>query len=81
MALEAFWHSDRAECIPVSGRRRVGKTALLEHFAADKRIVYYRCQLKVTEQQLPLFGQALARMSDDPFIIAQPLRPGLRSSR
>lgn len=43
--LEQFWHSDRAECIPVTGRRRVGKTSLLERFAQGKRAVYYRCML------------------------------------
>ena len=36
-ALEKFWRSERAECIPITGRRRVGKTFLLEHFAQGKR--------------------------------------------
>lgn len=38
-ALEGFWNSARAECIPVTGRRRVGKTYLLGHFAQNKRAV------------------------------------------
>lgn len=71
-ALASFWNSGRAECIPVSGRRRVGKTALLEHFADNKPVIYYRCQLQETGRQLPLFGQALADLSTDPFIRAQP---------
>src|SRR5947209_12389183 len=71
-ALEAFWASGRAQCIPVTGRRRVGKTFLIEHFAAGKRVVYYRCQLRGTSEQLPLLGEALAELTDDPVIRAQP---------
>jgi AAA+ ATPase superfamily predicted ATPase len=71
-ALEQFWRSDRAECIPVTGRRRVGKTFLLEHFAQGKRAVYYRCLLIATAEQLPALGQALADLAGDPVLDAQP---------
>src|SRR6187549_2137506 len=57
-ALEDFWSAGSAQCIPVTGRRRVGKTFLLEHFAQGKQVVYYRCQLGDTAEQLPLFGAA-----------------------
>ena len=70
--LEGFWHSQRAECIPVTGRRRVGKTYLLEHFSQNKRAVYYRCFLTGTAEQLPALGQALADFSGDSVLIAQP---------
>ena len=71
-ALEQFWRSERAECIPVTGRRRVGKTFLLEHFAQGKRAVYYRCLLTGTAEQLPALGQALADLAGDPVLAAQP---------
>src|SRR3954447_6299131 len=71
-ALERFWSLRPAQCIPVSGRRRVGKTFLLEHFAAGRRQVYYRCQLSGTPEQLPLFGEALAVLSEDAFVRGQP---------
>ena len=71
-ALEQFWRSERAECILVTGRRRVGKTFLLEHFAQGKRAVYYRCLLTGTPEQLPALGQALAELAGDPVLIAQP---------
>ncbi len=71
-ALEQFWRSERAECIPVTGRRRVGKTFLLEHFAQGKRAVYYRCWLTGTAEQLPALGQALADLAGDPVLAAQP---------
>jgi AAA+ ATPase superfamily predicted ATPase len=71
-ALEGFWRSGRAECIPVTGRRRVGKTFLLEQFAGDKRIVYYRCQLRGSAEQIPQLGAQLAELSADPVLQAQP---------
>lgn len=70
--LEQFWASERAQCISVVGRRRVGKTYLLEHFAEGKQTVYYRCQLRGTADQLPLLGAALADIADDPVNRAQP---------
>jgi len=71
-ALEQFWRSNQAECIPVTGRRRVGKTFLLEHFAHGKRAVYYRCLLTETPEQLPALGRALAELAGDPVLVAQP---------
>lgn len=71
-ALEQFWRSGRAECIPVTGRRRVGKTYLLEHFAAGKRAVYYRCQSVGSTEQLAALGQALVELTSDPVLHAQP---------
>jgi uncharacterized protein len=71
-ALERFWSAPAAQCIPVLGRRRVGKTFLLEQFAAGRRHVYYRCQLRGSEEQLPLLGEALARLAADPVLEVQP---------
>ncbi len=71
-ALEEFWTSPRAQCIGVRGRRRVGKTYLLEHFARGKRVVYHRCALKGTGEQLYDLGAALAERSADPVLMAQP---------
>lgn len=71
-ALERFWRDQRAHCLPVTGRRRVGKTYLLEHFAAGKRVVYYRCRLQGTPEQLPRLGEALAEQSGDAVLHANP---------
>ena len=70
--LKEFWESTRAHCIPVVGRRRVGKTALLEKFAEGKNMVYYRCSLAHTDEQLPLLGAALASHGNDAVLTAQP---------
>lgn len=71
-ALERFWSQRSAQCIPVTGRRRVGKTFLIEQFSASRRHVYYRCQLRGTPEQISLLGESLAALSDDPFVRAQP---------
>lgn len=71
-ALERFWSLPSAQCIPVVGRRRVGKTFLIERFAVGRRHVYYRCQLRGTDEQLPRLGEALAMLSDDAIVRAQP---------
>ncbi|HEV8635473.1 MAG TPA: ATP-binding protein [Chloroflexota bacterium] len=71
-ALDRFWEEPSAQCIPVVGRRRVGKTYLLEHFAAGKRHVYHRCNLQGTEHQLARLGAAIAEATGDPVLRAQP---------
>ncbi len=38
--LERIWQTDGAQLVTIWGRRRVGKSALLSHFAAGKRAVY-----------------------------------------
>ena len=71
-ALARFWEAPTAQCIPVVGRRRVGKTYLLEHFAADKRRVYHRCNLQGTDAQLARLGAVLAEATGDAVLRAQP---------
>lgn len=71
-ALERFWLLRSAQCIPVMGRRRVGKTFMLEHFSSTRQTVYFRCELRGTAEQLPLLGAALARLAGDPILQAQP---------
>lgn len=40
-SLERWWNTERSRPGLVWGRRRVGKTALIAHFARDKRMVFY----------------------------------------
>ena len=71
-SLEQFWTSGRAQFVPMVGRRRVGKTYLAEHFAADKRVAYFRCRLAATSEQLPALGATLAELADDAVLRAEP---------
>jgi len=51
-ALEKRYKSDQAEFIVITGRRRVGKTALLTKFAVDKRAIRFTAYLDSEESQL-----------------------------
>lgn len=40
-ALESLYKSDKFEFVVIYGRRRVGKTALINHFVNDKKSIYF----------------------------------------
>ena len=71
-SLDRFWRSGQPQLIPITGRRRVGKTYLAEHFAQGKRFAYFRCRLVATAEQLPALGAVLADVADDPVLRAEP---------
>lgn len=71
-ALDGYWRSGKAELIAVSGRRRVGKTYLLDRFQTGKATVYHRCRLEGTPEQLARLGPALATMAGDSVLVASP---------
>jgi AAA+ ATPase superfamily predicted ATPase len=71
-SLERFWRSDSAQFIPMTGRRRVGKTSLAEHFAQGKRVAYFRCRLVPTAEQLPGLGRVLADLTNERVLRAEP---------
>lgn len=53
------YNSNHAELIVLYGRRRVGKTELLRHFAKDKSHVFYVCRETVDSEQLKLFSKKI----------------------
>ena len=59
-ALERHYASGRAGLIPVYGRRRVGKTELLLHFASKKPTVYFTASDKLRTPQMIDFVRAAA---------------------
>lgn len=59
--LEKAWNSDRFEFIVIYGRRRVGKSFLIDAFTEDKKGVYFEAAQGGTEvTQLRLFSRAVA---------------------
>ena len=40
-ALDKLYKSDKFEFVVIYGRRRVGKTALINQFIGDKKSIYY----------------------------------------
>lgn len=59
-ALERHYQAARAGLIPVYGRRRVGKTELLLHFASRKPTVYFTASDKLRTPQMVDFVRAAA---------------------
>jgi len=66
--LERLWGSPGAELVLVWGRRRVGKSYLLAHFARGKRAVHYTATERAPELELAEFSERVREV----------LRPGPR---
>ncbi|CAM3073739.1 ATP-binding protein [Saccharomonospora xinjiangensis] len=65
--------SDRAELLIVYGRRRVGKTELLNHLATEVRSFVLEATETVKHEQLADFTAELARVSGDDLLARQSL--------
>jgi AAA+ ATPase superfamily predicted ATPase len=69
--LDERYHSSQAEFIVVTGRRRVGKTALLAQFAQDKPGVIFLAYLNSEEALLRQFS-LLVRQAEEPTLPPDP---------
>jgi AAA+ ATPase superfamily predicted ATPase len=61
--LEELFRSPRAEMFVLYGRRRVGKTELLQQFCSHKRSAYFLAAQVREKDNLRAFRDALARGS------------------
>ena len=59
-ALERWWSGRGSGIALVWGRRRIGKTALVQQFAADKRVVYHTGAGRPPAAELALLSAAAA---------------------
>ena len=57
--LQERYDSDRAELVVLYGRRRIGKTELLQQFARDKSPVFYACTECTDQEQLARFSKRI----------------------
>ncbi len=71
--LERMFHRAGAQMVVVWGRRRVGKTALLQHFALRKRMLYHVGTLSTERMELERWSARAAEFFQDPLLVAQPL--------
>lgn len=67
------WDAADARFLVVWGRRRVGKTELLSHFAEGKRALYLEATDAAEADQLRDLSRELARVSGDAVLEHQPL--------
>lgn len=57
--LERLYETDGFQMLVMYGRRRVGKSTLLQHFAAGKRCVYYMAIRSGAQRNLELLGECV----------------------
>ncbi len=72
-ALEANWSAADARFFVLWGRRRVGKTELLNHFIEGKRALYFEATDAAVGDQLRDFSRELTQVSDNQLLAQQPL--------
>ncbi|MFC4060483.1 ATP-binding protein [Planomonospora corallina] len=65
-ALRDWWEEPEARPALVWGRRRVGKTALLQEFAADKRVVFHTGGNRTPHRELEELSQRIAAAAPSP---------------
>jgi AAA+ ATPase superfamily predicted ATPase len=70
---DRYWLSGRAEFLALTGRRRVGKSRLLEHYFADKPHVHIVGTAQTARIQLADATRELARATADPVLAHQAL--------
>ena len=73
--LDELWQSERAALAVLYGRRRIGKTRLLTHWAKSKperRVLYWVAEPTSAADQLRLFSQALYNFAN-PGVAAPPV--------
>lgn len=70
--LHERYQEDTAQLLIVYGRRRVGKTELLQQFAKDKPHIYFLADLSSEKEQLMQFTERIRLFSNDSFLIDNP---------
>ncbi|WEV46728.1 ATP-binding protein [Bifidobacterium sp. ESL0690] len=65
-ALEDMYSSGRFEMMVLYGRRRVGKTSLIDEFSKDKRTFYFTASQKSTKLNLEVFSRQMSSFFDMP---------------
>lgn len=70
--LEKLYKSDQFEFLVMYGRRRVGKTTILQEFASRHKVIFYSAQEKNDSLNLQDFSQAVQQALDGQFIAPFP---------
>ena len=71
--LEKRYRSKTAEMLIVYGRRRVGKTRLLQEFSHNKKSIFFLADLSPDNFQTNRFTEVLYRYAGDALLKSQPL--------
>jgi AAA+ ATPase superfamily predicted ATPase len=71
-ALQNAYESKESAFIPIYGRRRVGKSELILHFAESRPAVYFLGKKAPADEQIREFLEVAARVVEDPLIASMP---------
>lgn len=63
--LERFYREDKFHFIPIYGRRRIGKTRLVQEFIKDKPAIYFLADSVAEQEQLRNLGREVGAFYDD----------------
>lgn len=67
--LESLWRSSRGELAVITGRRRIGKSSLVKHFAHNKRFLQFEgLENESSLEQIHFFTSCLMKQIDDPVL-------------
>lgn len=67
-ALNRFYKEDKFHFVPIYGRRRVGKTRLVQEFIKDKPAIYFLADSVSETEQLKNLGREVGAFFKDPFL-------------
>ena len=67
--LERFYREDKFHFIPIYGRRRIGKTRLVQEFIKDRPAIYFLADSVAEHEQLRNLGREVGIFFED--ILAQ----------
>lgn len=68
-ALEKIYQKDGFQFIPVYGRRRIGKTRLIQEFIKDKNAIYFLADSALESEQLKNIGKLVGEYFNDLILI------------
>lgn len=72
-ALEDQWNRPKGSLFVLWGRRRVGKTELVNHFAASRRALYFEATKTTERNQLRALSTELAAATGNPVYAQSPI--------
>ena len=60
--MEKCYRQDKFECVVIYGRRRVGKTTLINEFVKDKKTIFFTGLDTNSQQNLEQFSKSILEM-------------------
>ncbi len=66
--LQKIYRADGFQFVPIYGRRRIGKTRLIQEFVKDKKAIYFLADSVSEPEQLKSLGRIIGNSFNDPIL-------------